>query len=280
MVNDISTQATEIINNQDDKMAMGMSLGSSSPNAEVIETDNTKYNNDWLDGSITGSADQKREDAEEDNTETDTTNYEQKEYEISKEIEDLQNFYENIDNMSDNELVNALTDEEFKKITTIDKKQWEWLKWNPGIYNNAKKYKELLNTIKNGVKQKVSQELGELRTIKDSYYDKWDRRTDEQKREDELREKQEERQDTAYQRAKEDLIKAGYNPAMLSGINYGGGGGGAGGSSKADEEERRRRRRKEEERQKKLQEQRQLMTMLSMLMGTIGYIGGSVIRSI
>lgn len=262
MVNEITTQATEIINNQDDKMASGMSLGSSSPQAEVIETDNTNY-----------------DDAEEDNTETDTTNYEQKEYEISKEIEDLQNFYENIDNISINKLINALTDEEFKKITGIDKKQWQWnYQSGYGIYNNTKKHKEMLNTIKNGVKQKVSQELGALRTKKDSYFNKWDRRTDEQKREDTLREKQEERNDSAYQRAKQDLIKAGYNPAMISGINYGGGGGG-GGSSKADEEERKRRKRQEEQAKAEAEKQQQLMNVLSMLMGTIGYIGGSAIRA-
>lgn len=279
MPNAISTQATEIINNQDDKMASGMSLGSSSPNAEVIETDNSNYDNEWIDGSITGSPDQKIEDTEEDETETDTTNYEQKEYEISQQIEELQYFYENIDNININKLVNALTDEEFKKITGIDKKQWQWnYQSGYGMYNNTKKHKEMLNTIKNGVKQKISNQLGTLRTKRDSYYEKWDRRTDEQKREDELRQHQEERQDTAYQRAKEDLIKAGYNPAMLSGVNYGGASGGIGGSSKADEEERKRRRRKEEKRQKELQEQRQLMTMLSMLMGTVGYIAGKAIK--
>ena len=247
MVNDISTQATEIINNQDDKLASGMSLGTSSPEAEVIEMnsgnkprENYGYQHDT--GQGTNNATRKEDKTDyEPLPKEDTTNYEQLEYEISYEIEKLQKFYESIDDIKGvkvlDTLLDYLTDEEIKKATGSNNRK-EFMNSMYG-YKPDKEFNEIVTTLKNAVKSKTGKQLAELRTLKDSIYSKWDRRTDEQKREDQLREKQEKRNDSAYQRAKEDLIKAGYNPAMLSGVNYGGGGG-SGGSSKADEEERKR----------------------------------------
>ena len=187
--NQISTEATEIINNQDDKLASGMSLGSSSPIAEVIEMDtgnkpreNYGYQHDTGQGTITATKEEDKTDY--DPLEKDTTNYEQLEYEISYEIEKLQKFYENIDDIKGvkvlDTLLNYLTDEEIKNATGYNNRE-EFMKSMYG-YKPDKEFNEIVTSLKNAVKSKTGKQLAELRTLKDSIYSKWDRRTDEQKR--------------------------------------------------------------------------------------------------
>lgn len=267
MVNGATTQATDIINNQDDKDAVSMSLGNSGIDANVKSTAD---NESWETSTGKSEYDPQREaeywekELGEKYWEKDTTNYEQKEYEISQEIDKLQDYYESIDNIKTlDPLLDNLTDEELKAATGYNHKEFE--KFILG-YKSEKEFNKIMKTLKNGVKTKIGKQLEELRTTKDSYYDKWDRRTDQQKRDD-----------TAYQRASDDLSKAGYNPNYLKGVSGGGGGGGLG--SKADDEEEKRKKRKREleaERQAQQQQRQDNMRMLMSVLGTMGGIGGTL----
>lgn len=320
MPNTISTMATDIINQSDDKKIPGMALGSSGPIAEVTQLgsgnkptlstypddadqdyykpqenskkpngaydpeDYTEYE-DYGEGfpesrpiteegnktEETKTEETDKEDKDKENKDPDTTEeetnknegwYEQRDYEIGQEMENLLGAYELLmkDGYSKWAHDRYISNDEFKTITGMDKADYySKAGWDLSL---GRQYGPML---KQKALENISNKLSALRTERNEIYKKWDRRTDEQKREDELRYESWKRDDTAYQRAKEDLIAAGYNPAFLKGVNYGGGGGTSGGSKAEDEEEKRRRRRREQK--EKEREMNQMAMQLVKMLG-------------
>lgn len=148
----------------------------------------------------------------------------------NKEIEKWNDFLEN-KKRDLHTLVNSLSEAEIPEFEKY--MQAFFKKHNLGNNYNFSKdpmlQKAFLDGWANQIMGKYRDAIYDIQTSKD-----YDPRTVE-----------EQRQDTATQRAAKDYIAAGLNPKALSGFT-GGGGGGGGGNSKDDEEEKKRKRRRQE----------------------------------
>lgn len=282
--------ATNIINQMDEKMAPSMSLGGNGGNS-VVDLNPTKQKEFEGGGYIEAQGTYnpykyKQPESKEPEEPRENWGYQhdtgqRKEPEVIPEKEsshgdykvELETIYKDIESTQDQ--ISIL--EEY--LTKINNKNMSLNDWKdlqkiidsiPRLNYDGK----IIENSKSGINDKLT----ELRTSLSSLYTRekeilsdknYDNRTEDQIR-----------ADSSTQLKVEDYIKAGLNPAGVSGY-YGSAGGGGGSSSSNNEEERKRKKREQELAKQREKERRQDMTMkmLGMLLGTGNALGSAGIRT-
>lgn len=265
----ITNEATEATMTQDDKMGGGMSLGGGAMNQQVTGTGKnqpteTKEPNENDNKLVNEPPYKPPQEPEKQKTQG----------ELEQEIYKLENQNNTYQDIIDNYLgsINQFTN---KFVTLPMNVKEDFIKY-AGAQNTWS-----INKIKDYFNNKIASNKDLIYGIKNN--SSYDNRTDEQRREDELREANNERNDTAYQRATEDMRQAGLNPMGLSSVNYGGSGGGGGGSKADEEEEKRKKRRREAEARRERERQKreaEKAKALELITGTVSGLTNVGIKSV
>lgn len=269
MVNVLSNEATDLSQNNSDINQMGMNLGNNAP---VRDLDAEKREQTTTINDRTKKYEEEAEEFKKQQKENNETKQSQGQHETN--LEDYYNTLDNLDKWTDSisnidkynhtalyEAINKM-----KKENLINDK---WIKEN--INNkNQDEWKNLINKELNNHKTKTRDNINNTKNNKN-----YDNRTDEQKREDTLQGKREEREDSAYSRAVDDMRKAGLHPGLMFGSAgpAGSSGGSSSGSSKDKDEDDKRKKKK----QRRIEEERYLAEMQAAKQReTMRLIGGMV----
>ena len=194
---------------------------------------------------------------------------------LRKHEMNIRDAYEKIDTITEarnilnnSDMYNTLNNKNIKKILEQMEKEGTSFK---GL--NWEEMKTEINKKLNAEEETARNLIYDTKTAPDTTYDN---RTDPEIRDDKLQKDKEDREDNAYERAVQDMIKAGLNPAGVMGgaMSSGGGGGGSESNSQKEEEEKKHKKREEEERKRAeaAQKQKELMQMLGMISGIGGML--------
>lgn len=275
-----NTSGQEQMNMSNDMNMAGTGIGNSAPNQNL---DERRSINDWTKKyedeakefkELNNIEDTYRKPPEETKEKPTTQGRKEQDLvEYEKEYERLEESYNKVDKwrpgMETNSVIlnwakDYLSEENYKKAQDLLPAK--------GVNVNAKDQQKVKDMILKTIANKQSDLRDKTNEIKDGDFDN---RSDEQKREDDLQSKKEDREDSAYDRAVQDMRKAGLNPGLM----FGGGGpaGSSGGSSAGDsKEDKRRKRKKEALERERLRQQQQAMIDAQNQQAMIRMFGGMI----
>lgn len=297
--NNLTEQTDQASKMSSDTMAMGSGIGNNSPIQQVSGTgvmwdsENQSNENYDIEGHPSNNEPQKPQNkTQEKIPEEEKISQGQHEENLNEWYNQLDKNSENIQNWENN--LKSLQKREGKRFIATNKTDKEINEWaainkirgSTPWEEKKELYRNYLNEQINNTKNENSKLRDNINNTKNN--EGYDSRDDEQKREDKLKEEQnkrednkqaalDERQDNAYERAVEDMRRAGLNPALMFG---GGGAAGAGtigtggqpstkGKSKSDKEREAKKRKsqsdKELQNKKDAESKRLLNTMITLL---------------